>query len=278
MGVAEPVGVFKRKLIMTGSPAKTIKKISKRILELREKVSKVPQKPEAIFSEFTNDYQRIYGADLISISLYGSGARGEYIPRRSDLNFLIVLTNEGIKRLDRAFKVVAKWHKRRVATPLFMSREYIATSLDTFPLEFLNIKQDRRVVWGEDPLKKVTIRKRQLRLQLEREVKGKLLLLREAYLASRGWKRNLVAVASQSLTAFLSIFEGILYLRGKEIPLQRDGLIRAMAAETGLTAAAFMHILEIKEGKAKLRRKKMKNIMERYIEEVRQLAFWVDKL
>jgi len=278
VGVAEPAGVFKRKLIMTGSPAKTIKKISKKILELREKVSKVPQKPEDIFAEFTNDYQRIYGADLISISLYGSGARGEYIPRRSDLNFLICLTNEGIKRLDRAFKVVAKWHKRRVATPLFMSREYIATSLDTFPLEFLNIKQDRRVVWGEDPLKKVTIRKRQLRLQLEREVKGKLLLLREAYLASRGWKRNLVAVASQSLTAFLSIFEGILYLRGKEIPLQRDGLIRAMAAETGLTAAAFMHILEIKEGKAKLRRKKMKNIMERYIEEVRQLAFWVDKL
>jgi len=263
---------------MTGSPAKTIKKISKKILELREKVSTVPQKPEDIFAEFTNDYQRIYGADLISISLYGSGARGEYIPRKSDLNFLICLTNEGIKRLDRAFKVVAKWHKRRVATPLFMSREYIATSLDTFPLEFLNIKQDRRVVWGEDPLKKVTIRKRQLRLQLEREVKGKLLLLREAYLASRGWKRNLVAVASQSLTAFLSIFEGILYLRGKEIPLQRDGLIRAMAAETGLTAAAFMHILEIKEGKAKLRRKKMKNIMERYIEEVRQLAFWVDKL
>jgi len=263
---------------MTGSPSKTTEKISRKISEFRKKLSKVPQNPEAICSEFTNDYQRIYGADLISICLYGSGARGEYIPKRSDLNFLIVLTEEGIKRLDRAFKVVAKWHKRRVATPLFMSREYLATSLDTFPLEFLNIKQDRRVVWGVDPLKKVTIRKRQLRLQLEREVKGKLLLLREAYLASRGWKRNLVIVASQSLTAFLSIFKGILYLRGKEIPLQRGGLIRAMAAETGLTAAPFMHILEVKEGKATFRRKKMKDMMERYLEEVRRLAFWVDKL
>lgn len=262
-----------------------IKSLTKRIwntlkteFEKRAKARRVPQSPEEIIPEFTDDYQRIYGADLISICLYGSGARGDYMPKRSDLNFLIVLTEKGIKGLDRAFKVVAKWHKHRVATPLFMSREYITTSLDTFPLEFLNIKQDRRVVWGEDPLKKATIRKRQLRLQLEREIKGKLLLLREAYLASRGYKRNLAIVASQSLTAFLSIFEGILYLRGKKIPPQRGGLIRAMAAETGLTAAPFMHILEVKEGKARLRRKKMKDMMERYIEEVRQLAFWVDKL
>jgi hypothetical protein len=60
--------------------------------------------------------------------------------------------------------VVAKWHRRRVATPLFMTPEYIATSLNTFPLELLNIKQDYRVVWGKDLLAKVKIRQRQLRL------------------------------------------------------------------------------------------------------------------
>ena len=59
-------------------------------------MAKAPQNPEEIFSEFTNDYQKIYGTDLLSIVLYGSGARGDYIPGRSDLNFLIVLTEEGI--------------------------------------------------------------------------------------------------------------------------------------------------------------------------------------
>ena len=81
-------------------------------------MAKAPQKPEEIFPEFTQDYQAIYGTDLLSIILYGSGARGDYIPGRSDLNFLIVLTEDGIKGLHRAFKVVAKWHRRRVATPL----------------------------------------------------------------------------------------------------------------------------------------------------------------
>jgi predicted nucleotidyltransferase len=241
-------------------------------------MAKAPQKPEEIFPEFINDYQEVYGTDLFSIVLYGSGARGDYIPGRSDLNFLIVLTEDGIKGLHRAFKVVAKWHGRRVATPLFMTQDYIATSLDTFPLELLNIKRDYHVVWGKNPLTKIRIRKRQLRLQLEREVKGKLLQLREAYLASNGWKRNLVAVASQSLTAFISIFQGILYLREKENPHQKGAIIKAIAAETGLATEPFEQLLEIKEGKSRLSVKKMKGLMENYIEEIRRLAFWVDEM
>jgi predicted nucleotidyltransferase len=241
-------------------------------------MAKAPQKPEEIFSEFTNDYQEIYGTDLLSIVLYGSGARGDYIPGRSDLNFLIVLTEEGIKGLHKAFKVVATWHRRRVATPLFMTQEYIATSLDTFPLEFLNIKRDYHVVWGKNPLGKLRIRKRPLRLQLEREIKGKLLQLREAYLSSEGRGRELVAVASQSFTAFLSIFQGILYLREKETPHQRGAIIKAIAAETGLATEPFGRLLVLKEGKTRLSVKKMKGLMESYIEEIRRLAFWVDEM
>ena len=241
-------------------------------------MAKAPQNPEEMFSEFTNDYQEVYGTDLLSIILYGSGARGDYIPGRSDLNFLIVLTEDGIKGLHRAFQVVAKWHRRRVTTPLFMTQEYITTSLDTFPLELLNIKQDYRVAWGKDLLAKVRIRRRQLRLQLEREVKGKLLQLREAYLSSEGRGRDMVAVASQSLTAFLSIFQWILYLREKETPHQRGAFIKVIVAETGLAAEPFMQLLEVKEGKARLSVKEMKGLMESYIEEIRRLAFWVDEM
>lgn len=241
-------------------------------------MGKAPKRPEDIFSEFTKDYQDTYGDDLLSIILYGSGASGDYIPGRSDLNFLIVLTEEGIKGLHRAFKVVAKWHKRRVTTPLFMTEEYRDTSLDVFPLEFLNIKRHYQVVWGEDPLADIAIHKEKLRLQCEREVKGKLLQLREAYLTSEGRGRDLVAVASQSITAFLSIFQGILYLLDREIPDRRREVISTIAAETGLDEGRFLRLLEVKEGKAKPSTKEMQSFMESYVEEVRRLAFWVDKL
>ncbi len=241
-------------------------------------MAKAPKRPEYIFPEFTEDYQKIYGDDLLSIVLYGSGARGDYIPGRSDLNFLLVLTEEGIKGLHRAFKVVAKWHRRRVTTPLFMTEEYITTSLDTFPLEFLNIKRHYRLVWGEDHLAKIKIHREYLRLQCEREVKGKLLQLREAYLSSEGRKRGLVSVVSQSITAFISIFQGILYLCDREIPDQRAEVISKAAAETGLDEGPFSRLLQVKEGITKFPVKEMETLMESYIEEVRRLAFWVDKL
>jgi hypothetical protein len=189
-----------------------------------------------------------------------------------------VLTDEGSQGLGKAFKAVAKWHRWRVATPLFMSREFIATSLDTFPLEFLNIKLHYRVVWGEDPLAAIKIQQKQLRLQLEREVKAKFFQLRKAYLASEGRGRHLVILASQSLTAFLSIFQGILYLRDREIPQDRVDLIKTTAGETGLAAEPFVRLLEVKEGRVKIRSKALRGLIEGYIEEVMRLALWVDKI
>jgi predicted nucleotidyltransferase len=255
-----------------------VKAVLRREFEKLLKKLKPPENPDEVIPGLIGDYTRVFGEDLISICLYGSGARGDYIPGRSDLNFLIILTEEGMTKLDKAFRVVARWRRRHVATPLCMTTEYLTTSLDTFPLEFLNIKRHYRVVWGEDPLTGVTIGKNKLRLQLEREIKGKLLQLRAAYLASRGWKWNLVTLATQSLTSFVSIFQGVLYLRGKEIPHKRDESIEAIAGETGLAPEPFARLLAVKEGRLRLPARELKQLVMNYMEEVRRLASWIDKM
>jgi len=88
-------------------------------------MAKIPKRPEEIFQEFTQDYQAIFRDDLKSIILYGSGARGEYIPKKSDINFLIVLTEVAMDRLRETFPLIRKWRKRRVNIPLFLTDEYI---------------------------------------------------------------------------------------------------------------------------------------------------------
>ena len=241
-------------------------------------MARAPRKPEEIFSDFADDWQKLYGQDLISVVLYGSGAIGDYRPGKSDLNFLVVLTEEGIRALERCFKLVTKWSRRRVATPLIMTREYIATSMDAFPLEFLNMKRHYQVVWGEDPLSEIVVDGEKLRLQCEREVKGKLLQLRETYLSSGGRKREVKVIIAQSLTAFLAIFEGILYLRDRDIPSQRGAVISQIAEEVGLDQVLFLRLLQVKEGKTKLTASEMQTIIGRYIEEIRRLAFWLDSL
>ncbi|MCR4439253.1 MAG: nucleotidyltransferase domain-containing protein [bacterium] len=240
-------------------------------------MGKVPHTPEEIFEAFVADYRALFGEQLISIVLYGSGARGEYVRKRSDINFLVVLSEEGMKEIGKALPVVTKWRKRNVSPPLFMTPEYIASSLDSFPMEFLSLKQHHRVVFGEDPLQQVEIDRKLLRLQCEREVKGKLLHLREAYLATAGRRDLLAGLIRRSLTAFVPLFEALLVLKDMEVPRSRTEVIAKGVEAFGLDAAVFSQLLRVWSGE-KLSRQTLDRLAQQFAWEVRRLALTVDAM
>jgi predicted nucleotidyltransferase len=241
-------------------------------------MAKIPKTPEEIFHEFTQDYQGVFQDDLTSIILYGSGARGEYVPKKSDLNFLVILADPAMERLREAFPLIGKWRKRRVNIPLFLTEEYIASSLDAFPVEFLNLRDSHLLVFGRDVLEDLSFDKDKIRLQCERELKAKLLLLREAYLDSEGKTKNLGQLASASLTAFLSLFRALLFLRDREIPRHNHDLVATAAKEIGFDENSFQELLRIKEGKTKVSQEKMEELIETYLRVIRELWKRVDQL
>jgi len=241
-------------------------------------MAKAPNRPEELFAEFTRDCNKIFSAELVSIILYGSGARGEYIPKKSDINFAVILTDEGINRLSMAIPFVASWKKRRVATPLFLTKEYIASSLDTFPIEFLNLKAAYTVVFGQDILRDLVFDRRLMRIQCEREIKGKLLQLRQSLLETEGNKRKIAALISLSLPTFFSIFQAILFLKGRAGISGKEQLLAAMTQVTALRSEVFCELTAIREGKKQVASSEAVPLMERYIEEIKKISAVVDTL
>jgi predicted nucleotidyltransferase len=241
-------------------------------------MAKIPKRPEEIFDELRGDYTALFGDDLLAIILYGSGARGEYVPKRSDLNFLILLSDNGIERLGEAIEVVAKWQKRSIPVPLFLTRGYIESSLDTFPLEFFNIQSAYQVIYGEDIFKDLLIESQDLRLQCERELKAKLLLLRESFLQAHGKTRPLRELINQSLPAFISIFKALLYLKGGRIPETHEALIPAIAENFGLDGGLLRTLWQIKTGEKKPGEQEMKKLVINYISEIKGLSKQVDQM
>jgi len=241
-------------------------------------MAKTPQSPEEIFDEFTAQYTALFGGDLLAIVLYGSGARGEYVPKQSDLNFLIVLSENGIDRLEKAADAAAKWQKRSIPVPLFLTRSYIESSLDTFPLEFFNIKAAYQVIYGEDILKDLVIANHDLRHQCERELKAKLLLLRESFLQAHGEARQLIQLINQSLPAFISIFKALLYLKGEQIPQKHEAVLPAAAQHFGLDQTLLQTLWTIKKGEHKPGKGKIQEIVLSYIAEIRNLSKQVDEM
>ena len=224
----------------------------------------------------TDDYHKLLGNRLISVILYGSATTQEYAPKKSDLNFLIVLSEEGIEQLHLVYGLVAKWQKKKVKTPLFLTKAYIKSSLDTFPLEFLNIRRNYRLVFGEDLLKELRFKKAFIRLQCERELKGKLLLLRERYVETGGKAKALKGLISNSISGFTFVFRGLLYLLDREIPATKYETVNMIARELQLDQELFLALWQIKEGSLKPSTREIGLFFQRYLKEIRSLVMTID--
>ncbi len=241
-------------------------------------MARAPKDPAEIFADFTKDLQGIFGSELISIILYGSGATGEYVPGKSDLNFMVILKDDSIDSLQRAKDVISQWRKRMVNTPLFMTREHISSSLDSYPIEFLDMQANYRLVYGEDLLENLRFKPADIRVQCERELKGKALHLRQAYLESRENPKLLRGVIAGSITAFTALFQGLLSLAGKSIPKTKEEIVKAVSEQYGLDSETFLKLLAVKSGQIKISASEIAELVIKYVSEIDALSNAVDQL
>jgi hypothetical protein len=241
-------------------------------------MAKIPDQPQEVFVPLTQDYLKVFGSELVSLIVYGSAATGSYVKGKSDINLLVVLTEAGMNRLDAAFDTVKYWKKRKVATPLMMTKAFIETSLDSYPIEFLNMKNSHILVYGENVLANLAFQPADLRLQIERELKGKIILLRQGYLETEGSARQLRQLIRNSFTAFISIFNGLLYLKHEKAPQIRRDTIKEVCNLYSLDMAVFEHCSDIKEGKDNLTGPEIINTFKKYLKEVEKICNIVDEL
>lgn len=240
-------------------------------------MAKIIQRPEDCFEEITADYREIFGCDLLSVTLYGSGAGSDYQPGKSDLNFLIVLTDAGIKRFGSAMDTVIKWRKRMVAIPLFMTKADILSSLDSYPIEFINMKISHRHVYGENTLDDLCFLPTHLRMQLERELKSKQLHLRSGFLASEGKAGKVKDLIGVSLNAFIALFIALLHLNNVPVPKGKRRIIEETSKVVAFDAAVFLKCADIREGARRFSDNEIGEVFAAYLEEIGRLCDTVDK-
>jgi hypothetical protein len=180
--------------------------------------------------------------------------------------------------LEKLLSRIPKWKKRAVATPVIMTKALIGSSVDVYPVEFLNMQRHYEVVYGEDVLGGLVFERRALRLQCERELKGKLLLLRTGYLETAGRAEELQRLLAASITAFLSVFNALLHMQGKEAPRGRREIVAAMADAYGIDAGPFLRCIELREGRKGLPLAELNAVFRPYTQEIAKLTAIVDRL
>ncbi|MCB2227226.1 MAG: hypothetical protein KQH53_11165 [Desulfarculaceae bacterium] len=238
---------------------------------------KPPERPEDISAELVQDLITALGTDLEAVCLFGSAAAGRYVKGRSDMN-LLVMVSEGASRVtSRLLPFFSKWSPAGVAPPLVMSRDYLEASRDVFPIEFLVMEASHKVLHGEDPLAGLDLEHKHLRLQLERELKGKVTTLRTRLLASGGDARALTELSREALPAFVAFFQAYLYLTTNAFPGEPGEVLDAMGG-AGLKVSAFSSLAQVRSGQLKPSPPELVALWEEGIDELDEISRRVDRL
>lgn len=201
--------------------------------------------------------------DVISIYVIGSAVTKDFHPKYSDINTLLVVKEIKVPLFDFIAALGKRYGKKRIRAPLIMTRDYIDRSLEVFPLEFLDMKRIHQLVYGDDVLKNIPIEKADVRLQCERELKGKLQHICQSYIKARGNKSALTDMFAGSLSGYFPEFRGILFLFDQKIPREKGDVLSAVENLFDIDLGVYKKLLEIKAQGAHLSAESLKEIFER---------------
>src|SRR5262245_16301983 len=102
-----------------------------------------------ILKELVHKLEGAFSGRLVSVILYGSAASAEAAADRlSDFNVLCVLKEITPRELSEAEPILKWWREQGNPSPLMMSEEEVQNSADSFPIEFRDMKDRRRVLYG----------------------------------------------------------------------------------------------------------------------------------
>ncbi len=222
-------------------------------------------------------WKRVWGEALQSAYLYGSAVRGGWSPKTSDINLLLLVESGDYSKWPDAADVVKRKLKKGFAVPLVLSENYVRSSLDVYPMEFLDIKLFHECLLGDDLFEQLNIRPEDLRLQAEREIKGKWVHFRQAALergASTAAIRELLAASS---SAWASVFQALLAIDGREVPADRTEVIRQGAVLANVDPDVFLKVHAVRHQRSSLNRFAAWKLLTDTLKQLDELARFVDQ-
>jgi predicted nucleotidyltransferase len=220
----------------------------------------------------------VFDGDVVSVVLYGSAARGEYRPGVSDLNVLVLLRQVTPAGLRAAGELARAWVAEGNAPPLLLSAEEWRRSTDVWAIEVADIRDAHLTLVGDDPFAGLEVRPEDLRLQCERELKGKQIQLRERYLLNAEKPEELGALLQRSFSTFLVLFRTVLRLSGGEGERDAEAVVRRVGQKVGFDPAPLLEIHRARASGQPLRPRADSPVVVGYLDAVSRVVEHVDRL
>ncbi|MDE3053747.1 MAG: nucleotidyltransferase domain-containing protein [Gemmatimonadota bacterium] len=213
---------------------------------------------------------------LRTVVLFGSAADGEHIPNRSDYNVLVIVDRIDVAELRALSATARAWRDAGNPPPLIFTTEEWREASDVFPMEYADMLERHRVLFGESPFAGIRVSPADLRLQLEHQVRGKLLALRQGTLAAGRDDKAELALLASSLSTIMVMFRAVERLRGVTPSRDNAELSRSVAAAAHIDAEPFLRVVRHVRGESRLAPGDAPGVLDGYLHGMEGVVRWLD--
>lgn len=233
---------------------------------------------EKQITDFVNSLKQAAGTNLECVALFGSAASGEFHAAYSDINMLCVVRELSAPVLAALSPTIVAWTRKKFPAPLIFSRAELKQSTDVFAIEMLDIRQRHHILYGEDIFTDINVPMDRHRVQLEHELRTKMLTLRQNYLQAAGNKKRVRRLMLDSISTFSTLFRHTLIAMGEQPAPHKVDNIRRLAERTGFDPAIFLKLLQVRQRAAKEQGIEAASAFAQYLDGINAVVQAVDAL
>lgn len=188
-------------------------------------IDRIAESVRDLVGQYANEIGGLAGDSLAGLTAYGPVVTPTYDKSRHAMLNVAVLNEVDLSMLRRLAREGARFGKRGIRAPIIMTPDYIRDSLDTFPLELIEIQRHHVTIVGDDHFEDLEFQPEHVRLQCEREVKILLIGLRQGLLAAGGREKLLGQLETGAADTLVRTMRGLAWLKDKKDADQTEELI-----------------------------------------------------
>jgi hypothetical protein len=214
---------------------------------------------EKQISELVERLKSLAGENLNCVALFGSAVSREFHHGFSDINIICIFRELSAPALARLVPLMRWWTKKSFPAPLLFTRTELEQSSDIFAIELLDIRQSHRLLYGEDVFRDLHVPMDLHRVQVEHNLRTKLLTLRQMYAQFADDDRRVRRLMLDSVSNFATLFRHLLIAMGEQageslsqtsLSQTKEENVRQLAARIHFDPDIFVRLLQVRAGKA----------------------------
>lgn len=184
------------------------------------------------------------GENLTSVIAFGSKANVE--DAKNNLNLMIVTNTLNAENLYAISKPIQKWVKAKNPIPVVMNRDEWYSSFDVYAIEYADIKENYRLIYGEDLVPTIFVDKHFLRLECETEIKSLLLKYKNNFILNIKSDKEMKKVLDKVIKTLLVIFRSVLRLHNCAVPYRAVDIIEFASNYISFNKIVMLKLAKVK--------------------------------